>query len=214
MKPRLVSETQNGSVQTSECLSQLVAQRLFAHLKDLVESTTDTPVVFDPAMGEGRLLVAALQQCPHAVPTGTDLNADLVGRARATIGPLLTAHGNDMDVNRLLRVEDHLDVDSTTTTTPRVDLYLCNPPWLRLSAALVRPNALRERLHREPHRWPRCAAVTPQRLNAYHFFLERMPSMGAALFACILPDSVLRGDPEAVRMLLDDGRHYVDEVWV
>lgn len=183
LEPRPVEEPKPplslGAVYTPQALAQWVAGHLVGHMAKL-----ESPLVLDPACGDGALLEAFVAKRPETRVVGLDVDP---GAVAATQAQGLRAYQLDtLQPSRDTQPEFFLQ-----ELLGPVDAVIANPPW---GADVPGRDAL-ERLG---------YTLASGRFDSYELFLElclRVVGVGAPL-AFIVPDSLFLPEHEPLRRLL------------
>ena len=188
----------NGVHYTPTELARFVARRGLEAV-----ASAEALVVFDPACGDGELLLAASEEaeaCDLPPPRllGTDTDPAAVAEAQRRLGPTRAAQV-------MIRCEDFL-----STPPPKalqgveIDLMISNPPYVRtqvLGAAKAQDLARRFDLR--------------GRVDLYHAFVAAMtaylPEQGVLALLCSNRFLTTRGG-SSLRGLLDEG-YTIREIW-
>jgi adenine-specific DNA-methyltransferase len=168
-----------GAVYTPAVLADWVAQQVLGALD---RTSASTPVVFDPACGDGALLEAVRRRSRgRARLYGVDLDPEAVASANRRLGGTATVVSGDA-----------LTVDLRALGIPPPDAVIANPPW---GATIeVHASELRARGY----------SLARGQFDSYELFVERalewLPEDAPAAF--IIPDSIFQPEHEPARRLL------------
>lgn len=126
------TERKNGGVTfTPEALADFLSEKLL-HYYDL---KGESPIIMDPACGDGALLDSIAKQVPQSAGAkfvGYDTNNDFISYCASTLSALpYLSHSEFICSDFLETANPSPDLFSEIHEVPQVDMIIANPPYVR-----------------------------------------------------------------------------------